>query len=72
MTRRLSKQKVERLRKAAAQKLGQRPRLVAPDPPPRYDDVFLAGMKQLDTAFIQGEVIEVNGLLYGYMPPTES
>jgi len=47
---RLSKRKKKRLRELAAERLGHgRPRLVTPDPPPRYDEVWERAMAQLDS-----------------------
>ena len=50
---RLSKRKVKRLRELAAQRLAerrQRPRLLPPDPPPRYDQLWEEAMAQLQSS----------------------
>jgi hypothetical protein len=49
---RLSRRKVKKLRKLAAQRLAerkQRPRLLPPDPPPRYDELWEEAMAQLES-----------------------
>jgi hypothetical protein len=48
----LSARKVKKLRKLAAQRLEerrQRPRLLPPDPPPRYDELWEEAMAQLES-----------------------
>jgi hypothetical protein len=49
----LSKRQVARLRKLAAQRLEERrrrPRLLPPDPRPRYDDLWEQAMAQLGSS----------------------
>jgi len=49
-TSKLSSNAIERLRKLAAQRLEERrrrPRLLPPDPPPRYDELWEEAMAQL-------------------------